>query len=108
MHTEPFLKPSEWTAEVHYRPDSKDLKRASDFLLKPARKDAMFRAIRYSDKLYRRANAFAAAGFDVTKIIEEKVENNPYFSSGYSRWLRDFNIIKEKITMKKFEMLFPD
>lgn len=104
---EPLLQANEWVYDVLFKPDRKDLKRASDFLLKPSRKDAMFKSIKDVEKLFRRANAFTAAGFDVKDIIKDKIANKElYFSDYYVKnWENDFSLIVKKVRAKKLEMI---
>lgn len=108
---EPLLQPGEWEHKVWFNPETKDMKRALDFLEKPSRKESMFKAIQDPDKLFRRANAFAAAGFDIRELIESKLENvywRNHRESDIKKWKSDFAILQNMIILKKLEMLFPE
>lgn len=111
MQTEPFLAEHEWVNDVNIKPTTKDLKRAKDFLMKPGRKDAMFNAIQDPMKLFRRANAFAAAGFDIRNIVNEKIEASywkTYRQQSIQQWKDDFSKIENRIRYKKLVMLLPE
>jgi len=108
---QPLLDCGEWEHKVWFSPDTKDIKRACDFLEKPSRKESMFKAIQNPEKLFRRANAFAAAGFDIRELIESKLETvywKNYNEPAIKKWRSDFGIIQNMILLKKLEMLFPE
>lgn len=93
---------------LNFSPDSKDYKRAYDFIngKSEKQKNAMFKAITDTSKLFRRANAFIAEGWDVTDVVKNKATNMKINDRYINAWLQDAESIKLQAMKKKIELLF--
>lgn len=102
-----MLNVLDYRGRLNFYPDTKDLKRASDFKKKSVRqRSAMFKAIQDPSKLFRRANAFMIEGFHVKDEVIKKIGEMNIGPRTAERYFKDLDTLDADILLKKIELLF--